>query len=86
MAIQDRKEGVVREFDLTRGSGVIVSRDGEELPVHHSGIEEEGLRALHPGDIVEFAVGRNKYGRRTAVSVRRIGWEEESDEPREWTF
>jgi CspA family cold shock protein len=86
MASAERKEGVVREFDLSRGAGIILGRDGEELPVHHTGIDEEGLRALHPGDIVEFAVGRNRFGRRTAVSVRRIGWEEEADEAREWTF
>ena len=83
---EERKEGVVREWDTTRGHGVIVTRDGEELPVHHTGIDEDGLRALHPGDIVEFAVGRNKFGRRSAVAVKRIGWEEESDEAREWTF
>jgi CspA family cold shock protein len=86
MAGAERKEGVVREFDLSRGSGMIFTRDGEELPVHHTGIAEEGLRALHPGDIVEFEIGRNKFGRRTAVAVRRIGWEEEADEAREWTF
>jgi len=80
-------EGVVREFDERRGLGMIVSREGEELSVHHSAIEEEGLRALHPGDIVEYAIGRNKFGRRCAVQVRRIGWEEEGgDSPREWTF
>lgn len=83
---EERKEGVVREFDTSRGSGIIITRDGEELPVHHTGIDEDGLRALHPGDIVEFAIGRNKFGRRSAVAVKRVGWEEESDEPREWTF
>jgi CspA family cold shock protein len=81
------KEGVVKEFDAQRGLGVILTRDGEELSVHHSAIEDEGLRTLHPGDIVSFAVGRNKFGRRCAVQVRRIGWEDaESDEPREWSF
>jgi CspA family cold shock protein len=83
---EERKEGVVREFDDRKGSGMIMTRDGEELPVHHSGIDEEGLRSLHPGDIVEFAIGRNKFGRRAAVAVKRIGWEEEADEAREWTF
>jgi CspA family cold shock protein len=79
-------EGVVKEFDSQRGHGTIVGENGDELAVHHSAIEDEGLRALHPGDLVEYTVGRNKFGRRCAVSVRRIGWEESSDTPREWTF
>lgn len=80
-------EGTVKEFDEARGTGVILAENGEELPVHHSAIEDEGLRALHPGDIVEFSVGRNKFGRRCAVKVRRIGWEEGGDDtPREWSF
>jgi CspA family cold shock protein len=87
MSGQVEREGVVREFDDRRGLGVIVTEDGEELSVHHSAIEDEGLRALHPGDIVSFSIGKNKFGRRCAVQVRRIGWEEPgSDEPREWSF
>jgi len=81
------REGVVKEFDAERGTGVILAREGEELPVHRSAIADEGLRALHVGDIVEFTIGRNRFGRRCALQVRRVGWEEgESDEPREWTF
>ena len=81
------REGVVKEFDTTKGVGLILSRDGEEVSVHHSEIEDEGLHALHPGDIVEFGIGKNRFGRRCAVRVRRIGWEESAgDEPREWTF
>ncbi len=86
MAEQAAREGVVKEFDTSRGLGIIVTQDGEELSVHHTAIEDEGLRALHPGDIVEFAIGKNKFGRRCAVHVKRIGWEEGSDEAREWTF
>ena len=48
------KEGVVKEFDAQRGTGVILAREGEELPVHHSAIADEGLRTLYAGDIVEF--------------------------------
>jgi cold shock CspA family protein len=87
MADAELREGVVRDFDEQRGTGTILSRDGEEVQVHRSAIEDEGLRSLHPGDIVEFAVGRNRFGRRGAVRVRRVGWEEEGGEqPREWTF
>jgi len=80
-------EGTVKDFDETRGTGTILAENGEELSVHRSAIEDEGLRALHPGDIVEFSTGRNKFGHRCAVHVRRIGWEEGAgDTPREWSF
>lgn len=79
-------EGTVKEFDESRGLGTILADNGEELSVHVSAIEDEGLRALHPGDIVEFSTGRNKFGRRCAVRVRRIGWEEGGDDAREWSF
>jgi cold shock CspA family protein len=87
MGTETVREGVVRDFDPVRGMGIVVTQEGEELPVHRTAIADEGLRALHAGDIVEFSLGRNRFGRRCAVNVRRIGWEEGgSDEPREWTF
>ena len=81
-------EGKVLSYDLERGSGMIEADSGEELPVHRSALAEESNGALYPGDLVEFTVGRNKFGRRSAQNVRRIGWEEDgdSDEPREWNF
>jgi cold shock CspA family protein len=80
-------EGTVKEFDERRGTGTILAENGEELTVHRSAIEDDGLRALHSGDIVEFTTGRNKFGRRCALQVRRIGWEENGgDSPREWSF
>ena len=80
--------GIVREFDPERGTGVIEEDDGREIRVHRSGLEGGTRQGLHPGDIVEFQVGRSRKGGTTAVQVVRIGWEEEeeSDEPREWTF
>ena len=45
-------------------------------------------QGLHPGDIVEYRVGRHRKGGVTALDVVRIGWEDEGDDdtPREWTF
>ena len=81
-------QGVVKEFDVGKGSGTVESDDGEMLPVHRSALVEDQGNQLFPGDIVEFSVGRNKFGRRAAVNVKRIGWEEDGggDEPREWNF
>ena len=83
-------EGVVRRFDAHKGHGFIETRDSrEEITVHRKDFNDEGLSALHPGDVVAFKLGRNKFGRRAALRVQVIGWEAEEDPdaaPREWTF
>jgi CspA family cold shock protein len=81
-------EGVVKEFNAQRGFGTIEAENGEELPVHRSALVEDHARDLHSGDIVEYTVGRDKRGRRAALQVRVIGWEDsgDPDKPREWTF
>ncbi|MDH5753372.1 MAG: cold shock domain-containing protein [Deltaproteobacteria bacterium] len=83
-------QGIVQSFDQEKGHGIILTDDQEELPVHRSALAEESVSSLYPGDVVEFRVGKNRYGRRSALEVRRIGWDEshgdEDDEPKEWTF
>ena len=81
-------EGKVLSYDQGKGTGIIAADNGEELPVHRTALTEDLGGGLYPGDIVEFTVGRNKFGKRAAQQVRRIGWEEEeeSDTPREWNF
>lgn len=88
MAEGQRFEGVVRSYEPGKGTGVIELPSGEELPVHRSALADEGLQALHRGDVVTFRIGRNRFGRRAALEVERVGWEEEddSDTPREWSF
>ncbi len=56
--------------------------------MHRSALQEDTLGGLHSGDIVEFRVGRNRFGRTAALDVHRIGWEDEPDDdgPGEWTF
>lgn len=82
-------EGKVISFDEGKGVGVILAENGEELAVHRSAVEDSGQGNLFAGDVVEFKVGRNRWGRRSAQNVQRIGWEEDDDpdgEGREWTF
>lgn len=82
-------QGVVKNFETTKGTGEIEMESGETISVHRTAIDESSGGVLHLGDIVEFKVGRNRFGNRAALEVRRIGWEEEEetgDEPREWTF
>ena len=82
-------EGKVLNYDAERGLGTIESETGEELPVHVSALIDQAATGLHAGDAVSFKVGRNKFGRRAALQVQRIGWEEGDDPdgpPREWSF
>lgn len=82
-------QGVVRRFDADKGVGEIEAENGAVFAVHRSALRDEALSGIFAGDIVEFRVGRNRFGRPAALEVRRIGWEDEEDEggaPREWTF
>ena len=81
-------EGKVISFDESKGVGVIQADSGEEVTVHRSAVLDTGSGSLFRGDVVEFRIGRNRWGRRAALEVRRIGWDEEEqdDKPREWTF
>lgn len=90
MATRRILQGTVLSYDAGRGAGEIQTEQGETFPVHRTALHEEAARGLHPGDIVEFTPGRNRFGHKAALEVRRIGWEEDDagtdDEPREWTF
>ena len=83
-------EGIVLEFDQEKGHGLIEAENGEKLPVHRNDFAEESQQGLYSKDIVEYTLGRNRFGKRAAKNVRRIGWEEgDTDEdgpPREWSF
>ena len=83
------EQGVVKSFDPERGIGEVETARGEVLSVHRSSLRDDALKGVYPGDIVEFVSGRDRFGRRAALEIRRIGWEDEEDEnaaPREWTF
>lgn len=82
-------QGTVKSYDPGRGTGEIEADNGELLPVFRSALRDEALSGIFPGDIVSFVAGRDRFGRRVAQEVRRIGWDEEADPegpPREWSF
>ncbi|MDH4248449.1 MAG: cold shock domain-containing protein [Deltaproteobacteria bacterium] len=83
-------QGLVKEYDPGKGIGIIETDQREEIPVHRSALEDSASQGLYAGDLVEFRIGKNRFGKRTALEVRRVGWEhgegDEDDEPREWTF
>jgi cold shock CspA family protein len=88
MASQRILQGTVQGFDAQRGLGEIQTEAGEVYSVHRSALRDEALSGIFPGDIVEFTAGRNRFGHKVALEVRRVGWEDvdEDDAPREWTF
>jgi CspA family cold shock protein len=62
--------GVVREYDKTRGLGIIVLESGEQAYVRYSAILGEGIRNLNYGDRVAFDIEHSPRGL-TAVHVIR---------------
>ena len=60
--------GIVKWFDDRKGYGFIEQEDGQDVFVHHSGINATGFKSLSEGDNVTFDVERGKKGP-SAVNV-----------------
>ncbi len=68
-----RYYGIVREFNVVRGTGYIMM-DGAEAPifVRYSAIEGQGVRTLREGERVSFEIERNGRGLLNALHVVRM--------------
>ena len=64
-------KGVVKWFNDRKGYGFITKEDGNDIFVHHSGVEGEGFKTLYEGEKVEFTTEDTDKGPR-AVAVKRI--------------
>ena len=60
--------GIVKWFDNRKGYGFIEQEDGQDVFVHHSGINGTGFKSLNEGDNVTFDVEQGKKGP-SAVNV-----------------
>jgi CspA family cold shock protein len=60
--------GVVKWFNEKKGYGFIRQDDGQEVFVHHSGINATGFRTLQEGARVNFDVEQGRKGP-SAVNV-----------------
>jgi len=64
--------GTVKWFNEQKGFGFIVPDNGEnDLFVHYSNIDAEGMRSLEEGQKVEYEVGQGRKGPE-ATKVRPI--------------
>jgi cold shock protein len=63
--------GKIKWFDNKRGFGFILQDSGLDVFVHHTGIEGEGFKTLHEGDLVNYELVSGEKGPK-AERVQRI--------------
>ena len=54
--------GIVKWFNDAKGYGFIEQEDGDDVFVHHSGINASGFKSLSEGDRVTFDVEQGQKG------------------------
>ncbi len=63
--------GIVKNWNEENGYGFITIENNEDIFVHFSGIEEENIYDLIPGEEVELMIIKGSKGlQATAVTVR----------------
>jgi CspA family cold shock protein len=63
--------GIVKWFSDQKGYGFIEQENGQDVFVHHSGINAAGFKTLNEGDSVTFDVEQGQKGP-AAVNVTKI--------------
>jgi cold shock protein len=63
--------GVVKWFNDQKGYGFISQENGQDVFVHHTGIQASGFKSLNEGDKVTFDIEQGKKGP-AAVNVKVI--------------
>lgn len=63
--------GTVKWFSEKKGYGFISQDEGEDIFVHHSGINMSGFKTLFEGDRVKFDIGEGRKGP-AAINVEKI--------------
>lgn len=63
--------GKVKWFDNKKGFGFILQDTGQDVFVHHTGIQGTGFKTLNEGDAVSFEVVASEKGPK-AENVQRV--------------
>jgi CspA family cold shock protein len=63
--------GTVKWFNDKKGYGFIQSEDGQDIFVHHTGINGSGFKSLKDGDRVTFDITQGQKGP-AAVNVTPV--------------
>ena len=63
-------KGTVKWFDSSKGFGFIQTEEGNDVFVHHTGIDGKGYTVLEEGESVVFEIEEGKRGPQ-AVKVKR---------------
>jgi CspA family cold shock protein len=69
--VSEKETGTVKWFNDRKGFGFISRESGDDVFVHHSGIEMEGFKTLAEEQQVEFSVEQGEKGLQ-AVEVRPL--------------
>jgi CspA family cold shock protein len=63
--------GIVKWFNEKKEYGFIHQDEGEDIFVHHTGINMAGFRVLHEGERVTYELGKGKKGP-AAIDVTKV--------------
>jgi CspA family cold shock protein len=66
LEVLDMEKGRVKWFNNKKGHGFITGDDGKDVFVHYSAVEGDGYKTLYPGQIVEYTVVDNVYGKQSS--------------------
>lgn len=64
-------KGTVKWFSNQKGYGFICDEEGNDVFVHHTGINMEGFKTLKEGEEVEYEIEEGEKGPQ-AVQVTRV--------------
>ena len=64
--------GKIKRFNPRKGYGFIQNeKEGKDIFLHVSALEEAGINTLQEGEAVSYEIGENR-GKDTAINIKKI--------------